>query len=96
MALVLGTMTFGGQTDEEAARAMVRSFLAQGHCELDTAFMYQKGLTEEILGRILAQERADGGDAAPAVVVATKVNPWGYSGRSLKPADVRKQARHAP
>ncbi|ELR16500.1 aldoketo reductase family 7, member A3 isoform 2, putative [Acanthamoeba castellanii str. Neff] len=91
-SVVLGTMTFGGQTDEETSLQMVQEFLARGHRELDTAFLYQKGHTEEILGRILAKERQERGDSGIAPYVATKVNPWGYSGRSLKPADVKKQA----
>lgn len=91
VSVVLGTMTFGGQTDEETSLQMVQEFLARGHRELDTAFLYQKGHTEEILGRILAKERQERGDSGIAPYVATKVNPWGYSGRSLKPADVKKQ-----
>lgn len=90
--MVLGTMTFGGQTDEQASEQMVQDFLAQGHRELDTAFLYQKGQTEEIVGRILAKQRSsEDGSAAP--FVATKVNPWSYSGRSFKPADIKKQAQ---
>jgi aflatoxin B1 aldehyde reductase len=92
VSVVLGTMTFGGQTDEETSLQMVQEFLARGHRELDTAFLYQNGHTEEILGRILAKERQERGDSGIAPYVATKVNPWGYSGRSLKPADVKKQA----
>jgi aryl-alcohol dehydrogenase-like predicted oxidoreductase len=92
--VVLGTMTFGGQTDEEASQQMVEEFFARGHSELDTAFLYQKGRTDEILGRILAKGRQEGSAVTP--FVATKVNALRYSGRSLSPADVNKQARNLP
>jgi aryl-alcohol dehydrogenase-like predicted oxidoreductase len=39
VSVVLGTMTFGGQTDEETSQQMVQEFLARGHRELDTAFL---------------------------------------------------------
>ena len=51
--VVLGTMTIGGQMNEKDGEAFIRRFLDSGHNELDTAFIYQAGRTEEILGRIL-------------------------------------------
>jgi len=67
--LVLGTMTFGPQVDEEGSRAMVCRFLDEGHRELDTAYAYNDGDAERMLGAILAdipQER---------FTLATKVSP---------------------
>jgi aryl-alcohol dehydrogenase-like predicted oxidoreductase len=55
--LTLGTMTFGAQTDEAAARSMIDLCLERGINSLDTANVYNAGKTEEILGRILAGRR---------------------------------------
>ena len=68
MKLILGTMTFGPQVDAEGGRAMVRRFLADGHREIDTAYVYNEGESERILGSILS-EHPQG-----AVSLATKVN----------------------
>ena len=62
----LGTMTFGGQTDEPAARAMVDACLERGINFFDTANIYNAGAAETILGRALRGRR----DRA---VIATKV-----------------------
>jgi aryl-alcohol dehydrogenase-like predicted oxidoreductase len=53
----LGTMTFGAQADEAAARSMVDLCLERGVNFIDTANVYNAGKTEEILGRILAGRR---------------------------------------
>ncbi|HEY1203730.1 MAG: aldo/keto reductase [Bryobacteraceae bacterium] len=62
----LGTMTFGGQTDEGAARRMVDRCLEAGVDFFDTANVYGQGRAETILGRALAGRRQQ-------VVVASKV-----------------------
>jgi aryl-alcohol dehydrogenase-like predicted oxidoreductase len=64
--LTLGTMTFGGQTDEATARTMVDMCLERGINHLDTANVYNAGVSEEFLGRILAGRR-------DRFVIATKV-----------------------
>jgi aryl-alcohol dehydrogenase-like predicted oxidoreductase len=64
----LGTMTFGNTewgTDEAAARRIVGSFLDAGHNVIDTADVYNAGVSEEIVGRAIARRRAE-------VVLATK------------------------
>jgi aryl-alcohol dehydrogenase-like predicted oxidoreductase len=61
-----GTMTFGGQTDEAASKRMIDYCLDCGINFFDTANMYNKGVSEEILGRALSGRR----DRA---IVATKV-----------------------
>lgn len=53
MKIVLGTMNFGPQLDTEASREMVKGFLQTGFRELDTAYVYNGGSTETILGEIL-------------------------------------------
>jgi aryl-alcohol dehydrogenase-like predicted oxidoreductase len=62
----LGTMTFGGQCDEDTARAMVDLCLDQGVNFIDTANAYTGGAAEEITGRVLQGRRA-------RVVLASKV-----------------------
>ncbi len=52
-----GTMTFGGQTDEAGASAMVATCLEHGVNFFDTANTYQAGQSETILGRILKGRR---------------------------------------
>ena len=64
--LALGTMTFGGQTDEATARSMVDLCLERGVNFIDTANVYTNGTSETMLGRILAERR-------DRVVLATKV-----------------------
>lgn len=63
---VLGTMTFGEQTDETAAARMVGVARDAGVRMFDTANSYVNGRSEEILGRIVAPFRDE-------VLIATKV-----------------------
>lgn len=51
--LALGTMTFGGDADREAARAIVTRARDAGVNHIDTADVYQRGVTEEIVGELL-------------------------------------------
>jgi aryl-alcohol dehydrogenase-like predicted oxidoreductase len=89
--LTLGTMTFGKETDEEGARAQLDAFLDAGGNLVDTADVYNAGVSEEIIGRWLADRPADVRDRA---VVATKgrfptsadVNDVGLSRRHLQRA----------
>ena len=81
--VVLGTMTFGQQTDEEAADSMLRACLDSGVVELDTAWTYSEGRSEEILGRLLEKLGRD------KFCIATKVNP--QDGRGLGAESVRSQ-----
>ncbi len=66
---VLGTMTFGPQVDESGARAMVAALRDAGYAELDTAYVYNDGMTEKMLGSILNEP------ANRALRIATKVHP---------------------
>lgn len=64
----LGTMTFGNTewgTDEAESLRIVDTFLDAGHNFIDTADVYNAGVSEEIVGRAVARRRGD-------VVLATK------------------------
>lgn len=69
MKIVLGTMNFGPQLDTEASREMVKGFLQTGNREMDTAFVYNGGSTEIILGEILPELEDS------SYEIATKVHP---------------------
>ena len=69
MNLILGTMTFGQQAMDEAAAKMVKTALDNGIRELDTAYVYNEGECERILGRVLSGTDRD------SLRIATKVNP---------------------
>ena len=64
--ICLGTMTFGSQVTEPQAARMVDFALDRGVNFIDTANVYNAGLSEEITGRILGSRRSK-------VVLATKV-----------------------
>ena len=69
MKIVLGTMNFGPQLDTEASRKMVNAYLATGERELDTAYVYNDGTTENILGEVLPELKPN------SYEIATKVHP---------------------
>ena len=83
--LCLGTMNLGNQTAEKDAFAIMDRALELGINFFDTADVYggsQRGLTEEIIGRWLAQ----GGGRREAIVLATKVyNPADREGERPEP-----------
>lgn len=69
--LCLGTMMFGGPTDEAVSARMVAQARDDGVDFIDTADVYTGGRSEEIVGRAIAAER-------DRWVLATKVaNPTG-------------------
>ena len=57
--LCFGTMSFGGDADEETSRAMFNRCLDVGINFFDCANVYQKGIAEEILGRCIKGIRKD-------------------------------------
>ena len=83
MKLVLGTMTFSDQVDESSSLEMIKTFGASGNRELDTAFQYNNGKTESLLGGMFSK------NPDLDYSIATKVNPW--DGDGLKPAEIRRQ-----
>ncbi len=90
-ALTLGTMTFGNETDEAGSHDQLDTFLEAGGNLVDTADVYTRGVSEEIVGRWLANRPAEVRDRA---VIATKgrfpmgddVNDLGLSRRHLQRA----------
>src|SRR5271154_6724101 len=69
--LCLGTMMFGGATDEPTSHRIIAKAREQGVNFIDTADQYNNGQSEEVVGRGIAQGR-DGW------VLATKLaNPMG-------------------
>jgi aryl-alcohol dehydrogenase-like predicted oxidoreductase len=53
-SLCLGTMTFGHETDEPTAHAQLDRFVESGGNFVDTADVYQHGVSEAFVGRWLA------------------------------------------
>jgi aryl-alcohol dehydrogenase-like predicted oxidoreductase len=66
--LCLGTMTFGNETDLAGAFAQLDAFVDAGGNFIDTADVYSKGVSEEIIGAWLA----DRPGVRDQVVIATK------------------------
>ncbi|ABI90078.1 aldo/keto reductase family protein [Burkholderia ambifaria AMMD] len=66
--LCLGTMMFGGETDEATSTRIIDKAFDQGVNFIDTADVYHAGRSEEIVGRAIARHRN-------SWVVATK---FGY------------------
>lgn len=65
--ICLGTMMFGGKTDRQESLRIINQAIDLGVDFIDTAPMYQKGLTEEIVGEALYGKR-------DRVFLATKVH----------------------
>jgi aryl-alcohol dehydrogenase-like predicted oxidoreductase len=63
----LGTMTFGKETDEDEAISILDHYVDAGGNFIDTADVYQQGVSEEYIGRWLRGKRRSD------VVIATKV-----------------------
>ena len=83
MKTVLGTMTFSDQVDQATAAQMVSAFSQTGNVELDTAFVYNKGKTEDLLGTLNEAGTLNN------LLIAGKANPWVDDG--LSAASVRHQ-----
>lgn len=66
--LILGTMTFGESVFNPQAGEFINAFLDAGYEELDTAYVYNDGTCERLLGEVLP------GLGRP-YKIATKVNP---------------------
>lgn len=66
--LILGTMTFGESVFQPDVEAFINTFLDAGYDELDTAYVYNEGNCERMLGEVLP-------GLTRLFKVATKVNP---------------------
>lgn len=92
--LCLGTMSFGGPADETESARMFERALELGVNFIDTANVYNQGVSEEILGRLMRGRRDD------LVVVSkvhgrmgTGVNAGGASRRNIVAAIERSLKR---
>ena len=87
----LGTMTFGGESDEATSVAQLDAFVAAGGTFIDTADVYTATASESIIGRWLASAPTDVRDQ---IVLASKArfptgdgpNDLGLSRRHLSTA----------
>lgn len=66
--LILGTMTFGESVFSPDVGAFINTFLDAGYDELDTAYVYNNGNCERLLGEVLPTLKRP-------YRIATKVNP---------------------
>lgn len=66
--LCLGTMTFGNESDEAVSHAQLDRFVEVGGNFIDTANVYSRGVSEEIIGRWLAKRP----EVRDQLVIATK------------------------
>ncbi len=66
-SLCLGTMTFGKETPEDDAHAILDRYVGAGGNFIDTADVYQEGDSEEFIGHWLTKRERDD------LVIATKV-----------------------
>jgi aryl-alcohol dehydrogenase-like predicted oxidoreductase len=85
--LAVGTMTFGSESDEATSHAQLDVFFEAGGNLIDTADVYSRGRSEEIIGRWLARQPAEVRDR---VVLATK----GRFTTGPAPNDVGLSRRH--
>ena len=81
--LCLGTMTFGGKTDLDGARAIAERFREAGGTFFDTADVYNQGESEQLLGEVIGGDRDE-------VVIATK----GYGPMGSGPNAMSANRRH--
>jgi aryl-alcohol dehydrogenase-like predicted oxidoreductase len=66
--LCLGTMTFGAETDSAGSHAQLDRFVERGGNFIDTADVYSRGVSEQIIGDWLRARP----DARDGLVIATK------------------------
>ncbi|HEX9848503.1 MAG TPA: aldo/keto reductase [Acidimicrobiia bacterium] len=81
----LGTMTFGHESDEATSHALLDRYVEAGGNFIDTADVYSRGVSEEIIGRWLAMRGGHHG-----LVIATKAR----FAMSDDPADVGAGRSH--
>lgn len=69
VSLILGTMTFGESVFQPDVETFIRTFLGAGYEKLDTAYVYNKGKSEVLIGEALKKIGAN------KVKISTKVSP---------------------
>lgn len=91
--IICGTMTFAMQCDKDASTAQLKGFVAgnatetRPRYELDTARMYARGYTENMLGDIFRENP----ELKKNFIVATKANPFKGFNENLRPDNVVDQ-----
>lgn len=68
VGLILGTMTFGESVFAPEIKRFINEYLDSGYKEIDTAYVYNEGNCERLLGDAL-------GEIDRPYTIATKVNP---------------------
>jgi aflatoxin B1 aldehyde reductase len=93
-------MTFASQTSAPVAKQQLEGFLSSAarhgfDPEIDTARMYNRGATEEMLGTLLPRLKLPESMARgeESVVVATKINPFKGFDEDLSAESCRRQCR---
>ena len=66
--IVLGTMTFGESVFAPAVSEFINTFLGLGYSDIDTAYVYNEGNCEKLLGNVLPALKCN-------YTIASKVNP---------------------
>lgn len=69
MNVILGSMTFGEQLFGEDVRLVIRRFLDYGYEEIDTAYVYNDGNSERLIGNVIKEIGRD------RIKIDSKVNP---------------------
>ncbi len=76
--LCLGAMTFGRETDEKTSHQILDGFVEAGGNFIDTADVYSRGVSEEVMSKWLKNQKRDD------LVIATKVRfPMGEGPNDL-------------
>src|SRR4051794_29248360 len=76
--ICLGNMNFGGSADEATSRSIMEHAVERGINFFDTANVYQKSVSEQILGRWLKE---GGAARREGLIIATKV--YGKMGEAV-------------
>ncbi|MCR2046571.1 aldo/keto reductase [Acetatifactor muris] len=66
--LILGTMTFGESVFSPEVSRFINAFLDAGYAELDTAYVYNEGSSEKLIGEVIKE-------IDKPYKISTKVNP---------------------
>lgn len=82
----LGTMTFGAEADKSTSHAILNDYVEAGGNFIDTADVYSKGVSEEIIGSWLAAHPTE----SQQMVIATK----GRFSMGTGPNDLGTSRRH--
>ncbi len=92
--LCLGTMMFGGPTNEDDSLAILQRAVDAGINFIDTADIYGAGRSESLIGEVLAQRQRSHPDER--IVVATKMGRgpgWNDSPAAIREAALRSCER---